>query len=116
MRLTVSFSQLVRDSLAAVPAAFRARLHNVVIIVEREPPGGQQLLGLCETGLPFGLPDRITIYEGPHRRASASFPALRRLVEETVIHEVGHYFGLNEREVLAMERRHRRSRQRRRLA
>jgi len=54
------------------------------------------------------MPDRITIYQGPHERMAANPEELRQLVEETVWHEVAHYFGMDERQVLRMERARRR--------
>jgi len=53
------------------------------------------------------MPDRITIFQGPHERLARTPGALRRMVEETVWHEVGHYFGMSEEQVRAAERRHR---------
>ncbi|MDX2178754.1 MAG: metallopeptidase family protein [Bryobacteraceae bacterium] len=101
---TEQFDRLAEEALASIAPRFRKRLTNVVVAVEEDSLGGE-LLGLHETGLPHGLPDRITIYQRPHELEATSLESLRRLVEETVIHEVGHYFGLNEREVLRMERR-----------
>lgn len=101
---TEEFDRLTEGALASIAPRFRKRLVNVVVAVEEDSPGGE-LLGLHETGLPHGLPDRITIYQRPHEREAVNLESLRRLVEETVVHEVGHYFGLNEREVLRMERR-----------
>ena len=95
-----------------IPLRFRRRLRNVLFIVEAEPrrPG---LLGLYE-GVPltqrttagfFYPPDHITIYQGPHERMARSAEELRRLVRETVWHEVAHYFGMEEGQVLRAERR-----------
>jgi predicted Zn-dependent protease with MMP-like domain len=109
------FDRLVEQSLDVIPPAFRKRLVNVVFVVEAEPPR-PGLLGLYEGrpattrsgGESFGMPDRIVIYQRPHERLATSKAALRKLVEETVWHEVAHYFGLNEAEVLRAERRRRR--------
>jgi predicted Zn-dependent protease with MMP-like domain len=116
MRLSQpDFDKLVEESMDVVPARFRGRLRNLVFVVEREPPS-PGLLGLYE-GRPetlrstmesFVPPDRITIYQGPHERMCRSLVELRRLVRETIWHEVAHYFGLNEREVQRAERRRRR--------
>jgi predicted Zn-dependent protease with MMP-like domain len=108
------FDKLVDDCMDVVPPRFRARLENVVVVVEPEPPQ-PGLLGLYEGAPqtvrsfsdPVRMPDRITIYQGPHERMARSAADLRRLVEETIWHEVAHYFGLEEREVLAAERRRR---------
>jgi predicted Zn-dependent protease with MMP-like domain len=106
------FDKLVDESMNVIPARFRPLLDNLVFVVEREPrdPG---LLGLFE-GRPltertsaetFSPPSRITIYQGPHERMATSPRHLRKLVEETIWHEVAHYFGLDEREVLRAEGR-----------
>ncbi len=119
------FDRLVAAACERIPARFRKRLKNVAIIVEAEPhpaqlargrvPRGETLLGLYE-GRPltarsvfdgFAMPDRITIFQGPHERMARGPEHLARLVQETVWHEVAHYFGLNEREVRAAERRRR---------
>ncbi len=117
------FDQLVADSCARIPARFRRRLKNVAILVEPEPspahlargrvPRGGTLLGLYEgrplpsrsVFEPYAMPDRITIFQGPHERMAQSPEHLAKLVDDTVWHEVAHYFGLNEREVRAAERR-----------
>jgi predicted Zn-dependent protease with MMP-like domain len=57
---------------------------------------------------PFAMPDRITIFQGPHERLAGSPEHLAKLVEDTVWHEVAHYFGMNELQVRAAERRRRR--------
>ena len=105
------FEQLVEDAIAALPLRFRRRMRNLLILVEGEPPA-PGLLGLYEgrpliersVSEPFAWPDRITIYEGPHRRMARDRRHLTRLVHDTVWHEVAHYFGLNEAEVLRAER------------
>jgi len=110
------FDRLVEEAFARIPARFRRRLRNVAMLVEREPPRGRgDLLGLYEgrpltqrsVTDPFSMPDRITIFQGPHERLARDPAHLRRLVEETVWHEVAHYFGLDERRVRAAERRRR---------
>lgn len=106
------FDQLVERALSKIPARFRRRLHNVAFVVEREPPT-PGLLGLYE-GRPlthrsvsdsFTLPDRITIFQGPHERLARDRAHLEKLVEDTVWHEVAHYFGLDEARVRRAERR-----------
>jgi len=116
------FDQLVETALRRIPARFRRRIQNVAVVVENEPSlaqlngrgisAGGTLLGLYE-GRPlryrsvwdsFGLPDRITIFQGPHERIARNRADLERLVEQTLWHEIAHYFGMNEREVRAAER------------
>lgn len=122
------FDQLVQGAYARIPSRFRKRLQNVAMIVEAEPSPaqlseagvgpGSTLLGLYQ-GRPlpqrsvfesFAMPDRITIFQGPHERLARGQAHLKRMVEETVWHEVAHYFGLNERQVRAAERRRARPR------
>lgn len=111
------FEQLAEQAYARIPVRFRRRLHNVVIVIEDEPEArigrGHELLGLYH-GLPLtqrgwarysSLPDRICLYQGPLERAARSESHLKKLVAETLWHEVGHYFGLNEAEIRRMERR-----------
>lgn len=117
------FDRLVEEAMVIVPARFRARLKNVLFVVEAEPPR-PGLLGLYE-GRPltersvsegFRLPDKITIYQGPHERSARSLEELKKLVAETIWHEVAHYFGLDEGQVRRAERkRERRVERRRRL-
>jgi predicted Zn-dependent protease with MMP-like domain len=114
------FDALVEKALGKIPRRFRRKLHNVAFVVEREPPA-PGLLGLYRGrpltdrhfGEGFHLPDVITIYQGPHERLAADRTHLEKLLEETVWHEVAHYFGMDERRVRQAERR-RASRRRRR--
>jgi len=116
------FNRLVSAAYDLIPDRFRERMENIAIIVEPEPgasqlararvPHGGTLFGLYE-GRPltvrsvfdsFSMPDRITIFQGPHERAARSLEHLARLVEDTVWHEVAHYFGMNESQVRSAER------------
>ena len=113
------FEQLIEQALAELPATFRRRLRNVLMVVEDEPPR-PGLLGLYEgrpltersSYTPVSMPDRITIYQGPHERAAHSLSELKGMVSETVWHEIGHYFGMNERQAQRAERRRAASRRR----
>ncbi len=120
------FDRLVEQAYAKIAPRFRRRLKNVALMVEAEPspaqlrragvrPGGT-LLGLYEgrplptrsVFEPFAMPDRIIIFQGPHERIALNPAQLVRMVEETVWHEVAHYFGMNEAQVRAAERKRRR--------
>ncbi len=110
------FDRLVEEAMSVVPPRFRRRLRNVAFVVEKEPPR-PGLLGLYQ-GRPliqrgasesFTLPDRITIYQGPHERLARTRTRLLDLLRETIWHEVAHHFGLNETEVRRAERRRRKS-------
>jgi predicted Zn-dependent protease with MMP-like domain len=114
------FETLVQQALNTIPAEFRDRMHNLAIIVEDEPddqllddmdvPEDETLFGLyhgvplTERGWDYGnrLPDRITLYQGPHERAYDE-DDLVIAIGETLIHEVGHYFGMSEEELEAIE-------------
>ena len=119
------FDRLVNDAYQRIPPRFRRRLKNLAMIVEAEPSPaqlargrvgrGSTLLGLYE-GRPltsrsvfdaFAMPDRITIFQGPHERMARDPAHLAKLVEGTVWHEVAHYFGMDELQVRAAERRRR---------
>ena len=119
------FDRLVSEAYARIPARFRKRLKNLALIVEAEPtaaqlarghvPRGNTLLGLYEgrpltrrsVFEPFAMPDKITIFQGPHERLARSDEDLPRLVADTVWHEVAHYFGMDELQVRAAEKKRR---------
>ena len=121
------FDKLVQGAYGQIPIRFRKRLKNVAMLVEAEPSAAQlaeagvglggTLLGLYQ-GRPltqrsvfesFAMPDRITIFQGPHERLAHGDAHLKRMVEDTVWHEVAHYFGMDERQVRAAEKRRARS-------
>jgi predicted Zn-dependent protease with MMP-like domain len=105
-----TFEALVEQALQDLPAPFRERLTNVAIIVEDLPPEGLEtkglLLGLFH-GVPqteksvfyAGLPDHIFLYQKNIEAVSRSEEGVRRQIRATLLHEVGHYFGLNEEEL-----------------
>ena len=108
------FDALVARALRRIPPRFRKYLKNVAVIVEQEPPR-PGLLGLYQ-GHPlttrsvshsFTMPDRITIYQGPHERMARSREHLEQMVAETVWHEIAHYFGMDEARVRRAERKRR---------
>jgi predicted Zn-dependent protease with MMP-like domain len=114
------FDRLVEAALRDIPKRFRRRLENVAIIVEQEPPR-PGLLGLYQ-GQPltsrsvfqgFTMPDRITIYQGPHERMSRTPAELKKMVADTIWHEIAHYFGMDEPQVRRAERNFARLRNRR---
>jgi predicted Zn-dependent protease with MMP-like domain len=117
------FDKLVQTAYGRIPGEFRERLQNVALMVEPEPspeqleqsgvPPGGTLLGLYQ-GRPltersvfqsFAVPDRITIFQGPHERLAHNSKHLQQMVDDTVWHEVAHYFGMDERQVRAAERK-----------
>lgn len=119
-----AFDALVADALAGIPRRFREALANLAIVVEREPSRTllremdieppDTLLGLYQ-GTPlterrwdYGnvLPDRILLFQGPLERSSEDEDDLVIAIGETLIHEVGHYFGLSEEEIEAIEQKY----------
>jgi predicted Zn-dependent protease with MMP-like domain len=113
MRVTsAEFDRIADRAFLRIAPRFRKRLQNVLIVVEQEPPR-PGLLGLYH-GRPmtqrsvFDLAaqhDTITIYQGPHERMSHTADELEKNVTDTMWHEIAHYFGMNERQVRAVERR-----------
>jgi len=96
------FEALVAHALDEIPDGLRGAMENVAVLVDDEsPPGG--LFGLYE-GVPLtsrgnysaAMPDRITIFMATICRASQSAEDVMQIVRKTVMHEVGHHFGIGE--------------------
>jgi predicted Zn-dependent protease with MMP-like domain len=90
----VSFEEHVRRALDELPPPLAKALENVAVVVEEEAPDDPDLFGLWESA--EYLPDKITIFRKPLVEA---FPDPRELEEEiriTVLHELAHYFGIDE--------------------
>jgi predicted Zn-dependent protease with MMP-like domain len=104
------FEALVAQAVADLPKSFRDKLTNVAIFVEDSPPKEIESEGLL-LGLFHGIPrteksvffssppDRIFLYQRNIETACASEAEVRRQVRATLLHEVGHYFGLTEDEL-----------------
>lgn len=111
MDAQVTFEDLVAEALDSLPPDIAEMLDNVEVVVEDEPPvgylaglpRGHTLFGLYH-GVPLtkrgvydrALPDKISIYKGPITRSARTPVRIREQVRRTVIHEIGHYFGLDE--------------------
>ena len=107
------FAKVVEEALASLPQEFRSRIRNVAVLIEDMPPNqpspqsGQQrelLLGLFH-GVPttkksiFALPtgpDYIVLYHKNIEAVCSSEAGIREQIRLTVIHELGHYFGMDE--------------------
>jgi predicted Zn-dependent protease with MMP-like domain len=119
-----AFEQLVAEALQSIPRRFRKAMQNIAIVVEDEPAEDlldemeieppDTLLGLYQ-GTPltertssYGnvLPDRVLIFQGPHERSADDEDDLIVAIGETLIHEIGHYFGLSEEEIEEIEERY----------
>lgn len=98
------FEALVGAELDALPAEMTDGLENVAFVIEDEPDDGEDLLGRYEgVDLPnrdqygFGeLPDRILVYRLPHLAGADSLDRLRAEVRTTLVHEIGHFYGLDD--------------------
>jgi len=108
------FEDLVERALRRLPRKFKDKLANIAVVVEDwpddetladlgiEPP--DTLYGLYrgvdlthrDSGYGNVLPDTVTIYQGPIEEDCADEEEMAELVRETVIHELGHYFGLDD--------------------
>jgi predicted Zn-dependent protease with MMP-like domain len=88
------FEELVRAALDELPPQLAAALENVAVVVAEEDPDDPTIFGLWEEH-PY-LPDRITIYRRPLVQEFPSPPDLAREVRVTVLHELAHYFGIDE--------------------
>lgn len=99
----MSFDDHVRAALDGLPAEIAAALDNVAVVVEREHPDDPDLYGLFD-GVPLTegppapgqLPSRITIYRRPLEEDFDEPTELEHEIRVTVLHELGHYFGLDE--------------------
>jgi predicted Zn-dependent protease with MMP-like domain len=112
-----SFEALVTQALDGLPEDIRAWLDNVAIVVADHPTaehlrqgrvgGGGLLLGLyvgvpkTRRGVTYGevLPDKIVIFQRSIERVSRSDEEIREQVRRTVLHEIGHHFGMDEGEL-----------------
>ncbi|HET7319514.1 MAG TPA: metallopeptidase family protein [Nitrospirota bacterium] len=115
-----AFEKLVEKSLERLPKKFKQKLRNIMIEIEDRPH--QEVLedmGI-EDGLLFGLyqgvplterewnfgnvlPDRIIIYQEPIEQAASSSEEIEEIVLDTVVHEIGHYFGFGDDELYDIE-------------
>ncbi len=101
------FEEMVEQALERVPAHFTEAVENCAFIVEGEAPrGSRSLLGLyrgvpaTERGFYAGaMPDTITIYQSNIVRIYKTREAVKEEVYRTVVHEIGHYFGLDDDEL-----------------
>jgi predicted Zn-dependent protease with MMP-like domain len=111
------FEKLVEKAIDELPEEFKSRLENVVIAVEDEPtdedydltetPDDEDLFGIfrgpmrTEMGwdmLP-GLPPQVVVFRGPILRNTDTSREAVREIKDTIVHELGHYFGLEDDEM-----------------
>ena len=111
------FEKLVAEALDELPRRFRRHLRNIAVVVEIEPSQElledmglwphRTLLGLYQgvpltaRGFSYGnvLPDRITIFQKPIEAMCRTNEEIKEAVKDTVKHEIGHYFGLDDERI-----------------
>jgi len=102
----VTFEDQVRAALDELPPHIAQALENIAVVVEDENPEDPDLLGLYH-GVPLpergdmagALPDKISIYRVPLEESFADPAELREEIRITVLHELAHYFGLDENRI-----------------
>jgi predicted Zn-dependent protease with MMP-like domain len=118
------FERLVAEAVELIPPEFQREIQNLALVVEDEPSAEllaemeieppDSLYGLYQgTPLPERswahgnvLPDQITIFQRPIEEDCDDDDDIRVMIGETLIHEVGHYFGLSEEEIEEIEERY----------
>jgi predicted Zn-dependent protease with MMP-like domain len=110
----VEFERLVEQALAELPARYRTLLENIVVIVEDRPrgqrrrtPADEELLLGEFVGIPRteksvlepGPPDQVFLYQKNIEAVCETEEEIREEIRLTVLHELGHYFGLEEDEL-----------------
>jgi predicted Zn-dependent protease with MMP-like domain len=118
------FQRLVVEAVALIPKRFRREMKNLALVVEDEPgpelltemevEPGDSLYGLYqgtplpERGWAYGnsLPDKITLFQRVIEEDCDDEDEVRAVIGETLIHEVGHYFGMSEEEIEEIEERY----------
>ena len=112
------FEEVAQHAFDSLPIAFKHKVENVQIVVEDYPSDDarsrsgaskRSLLGLYQgvplphRGTSYGMypvgPDKITLYQKNIEQATSTPEELERRIVEVLFHELGHYFGMNEREV-----------------
>jgi len=90
----VSFEQIVEAALAELPPELARGLENVAIVIEEERADDPDLFGLWEAD--EYMPDKITIFRRPLVESFPDEDELREEIRITVLHELAHYFGIDE--------------------
>lgn len=117
------FEKYIEEAVSSLPSEFRDKLENVSFFVQDYPTSEQYkklklrenstyLLGLYEGtphtkrgryGIGPTLPDRIILFKYPHLGLSRTREDLIKRISNTVLHEIGHHFGMNEEEIRRAE-------------
>lgn len=116
-----AFEEAVEEALDSIPERFLEALENIAVVVEDEPNDyhldaleapdslgastrDDELLGLYDgvnlvdraDGYDGDIPDVITVFKGPHERCFDSREEIVAEIGKTVVHEIGHYFGIDD--------------------
>ena len=117
--LDVLFDDAIERTIKSLPDAYVERLGSVAIVVEDEPTpaqlasvGARGLYGLYQ-GIPrthwgvdnAAVPSKITLFRGPLVRSSRSMSSLSQAVEDTLLHEIAHHFGIDDARIRELQRR-----------
>ena len=116
------FEEIVEQAISDLPERFKKKLENISVVVEDKPSeeilaktglkSSYCLLGLYE-GVPLNkrdsnycnvLPDRITIFKKPIEALNLGANKLKERIKEVVMHEIGHYFGMSEKDLKKIEK------------
>jgi predicted Zn-dependent protease with MMP-like domain len=116
------FEKLAEEALAQIPKKFKKLISNLAVLVEERPSreifektGATPLSSILGHyhGVPFKHrgpfygnipPDVIVIYQKPIESICSTEEDIKKKVREVVFHEIGHYFGLSEKELREIER------------
>ncbi|MFA5080646.1 MAG: metallopeptidase family protein [Candidatus Paceibacterota bacterium] len=118
------FEKLVKEGIAQIPEEFLDKIKNIAIVIEDNPTKEQlKKLGIKHNYILFGLyegvprtvrigygqtiPDKITVFKNQIEEYAKSGEQIKQIVRDTVWHEIGHYFGMNEQQVREAEKRRR---------
>jgi predicted Zn-dependent protease with MMP-like domain len=95
------FEAAAEAAIDSIPEVFLPYLENTVFVVEESSPEG--LMGLYEgagaLGAGEGLPERITLFKRSHEQAVRDYEELVEEVRRTIMHELGHHFGMEEEDL-----------------
>ncbi len=116
------FEELVEKAIADLPEGFKKKIENLAVVVEDYPSdeillqlrlkSKKSLLGLYQ-GVPITkrnsnycnvLPDKITIFKKPIESLNQKEENIKNTIRQVVIHEIGHYFGMNEKDLEQIEK------------
>ena len=103
------FELEIEKALKTIPKEFTEKLKNIQIVVDDSTPekNGSLLLGLYH-GVPLSnrsavfeplMPDKITLYKKALEKVSRNSEELHKNIRDTVIHEIAHYFGMEDRDI-----------------